>query len=102
MLGLERPTDGVIRYQGAALDVPDRGAMRRYRRAVQLVLQDPTGSLNPRHTVYEAVAEGVRIHQLGDEEARVAGALARCGLRPPSGSSSGTRTSCPAASGSGW
>ena len=81
MLGLERPTDGVIRYQGAALEYRT-GPMRRYRRAVQLVLQDPTGSLNPRHTVYEAVAEGVRIHKLGDEEARVAGALARCGLRP--------------------
>ena len=50
---------------------------------MQLILQDPTGSLNPRHTVYEAVAEGVRIHRLGDEERRVADALARCGLRPP-------------------
>jgi oligopeptide/dipeptide ABC transporter ATP-binding protein len=82
MLGLERPTAGQIRYQGAALEYRT-SALRRYRRAVQLVLQDPTGSLNPRHTVYEAVAEGVRIHRLGDEEARVAGALARCGLRPP-------------------
>ena len=50
---------------------------------MQLILQDPTGSLNPRHTVYEAVAEGVRIHRLGNEERRVADALARCGLRPP-------------------
>jgi peptide/nickel transport system ATP-binding protein len=82
MLGLERPTDGVIRYQGAALEYRT-SALRRYRRAVQLVMQDPTGSLNPRHTVYEAVAEGVRIHRLGNEEVRVAGALARCGLRPP-------------------
>jgi peptide/nickel transport system ATP-binding protein len=82
MLGLERPTDGVIRYQGTALRYRTP-ALRRYRRAVQLVLQDPTGSLNPRHTVYEAVAEGVRIHRLGNEEARVADALARCGLRPP-------------------
>jgi oligopeptide/dipeptide ABC transporter ATP-binding protein len=82
ILGLERPTAGQIRYQGTALSYRTP-ALRRYRRAVQLVLQDPTGSLNPRHTVYEAVAEGVRIHRLGNEEARVAGALARCGLRPP-------------------
>jgi len=51
---------------------------------VQLVLQDPTGSLNPRHTVYEAVAEGLRVHRVeGNEEALVAGALSRAGLRPP-------------------
>jgi peptide/nickel transport system ATP-binding protein len=39
--------------------------------------------LNPRQTVYEAVAEGPRIHKLPDEEAVVASALARAGLRPP-------------------
>jgi ABC-type microcin C transport system duplicated ATPase subunit YejF len=55
-----------------------------YRREVQLVLQDPSGSLNPRHTVYEAVAEGLRVHKVaGDEEALVARALSRAGLRPP-------------------
>jgi oligopeptide/dipeptide ABC transporter ATP-binding protein len=82
MLGLERPTSGEVRYSGRTLSYSSR-ALRRYRRNVQLVLQDPTGSLNPRHTVYEAVAEGVRIHRLDNEEARVADALSRCGLRPP-------------------
>ncbi len=82
MLGLERPTSGQVRFAGRPLSY--RGAaLRGYRRSVQLVLQDPTGSLNPRHTVYEAVAEGVRIHRLDNEESRVADALARCGLRPP-------------------
>ena len=53
------------------------------RRQVQLVFQDPTGALNPRHTVYEAVAEGIRIHGVaGDEGALVAAALGRAGLRP--------------------
>lgn len=82
MLGLERPTAGEVRFAGAPLSYRS-GALRTYRRQAQLVLQDPTGSLNPRHTVYEAVAEGVRIHRLGHEEARVAQALSRCGLRPP-------------------
>jgi oligopeptide/dipeptide ABC transporter ATP-binding protein len=51
---------------------------------VQLVLQDPVGALNPRQSVYESVAEGLRIHRVpGDEEELVAAALARCGLRPP-------------------
>ena len=50
---------------------------------MQLILQDPTGSLNPRHTVYEAVAEGLRVHRVaGDEQAAVAGGLSRAGLRP--------------------
>jgi len=82
LLGLEQPTAGQVRFAGEPLSYRT-GALKAYRRAVQLILQDPTGSLNPRHTVYEAVAEGVRIHRLGDEERRVAGALARCGLRPP-------------------
>jgi peptide/nickel transport system ATP-binding protein len=42
------------------------------------------GSLNPRQTVYEAVAEGLRIQKRpGDEATRVADALSRAGLRPP-------------------
>jgi oligopeptide/dipeptide ABC transporter ATP-binding protein len=82
LLGLERPTSGKVSFAGRPLSYGS-SALRDYRRFVQLVLQDPTASLNPRHTVYEAVAEGVRIHRLDHEEARVAEALARCGLRPP-------------------
>ncbi|TDX08537.1 peptide/nickel transport system ATP-binding protein [Kribbella sp. VKM Ac-2566] len=82
LLGLERPTSGQISYDGTSLSYSGR-ALRAFRREVQLVLQDPMGSLNPRHTVYEAVAEGPRIHRLPDEEAVVADALARAGLRPP-------------------
>jgi ABC-type dipeptide/oligopeptide/nickel transport system ATPase component len=51
---------------------------------VQLVLQDPTSALNPRHSVYEAVAEGLRIHRVeGDETSSVAEALSQAELRPP-------------------
>jgi peptide/nickel transport system ATP-binding protein len=58
--------------------------LKAYRKHVQLVLQDPTGALNPRQSVYESVAEGLRIHGIsGNEEAMVAAALSRCGLRPP-------------------
>ncbi|WP_427884927.1 ABC transporter ATP-binding protein [Kribbella sp. GL6] len=82
LLGLERPAKGHITYDGTPLNYSTR-ALRAFRRQVQLVLQDPMGSLNPRHTVYEAVAEGPRIHGLPDEESIVASALARAGLRPP-------------------
>jgi len=83
ILGLERPVEGEVRFRGAPLAY-DNAALRRYRRAVQMVFQDPTGSLNPRQTIYEAVAEGLRIQKVGgDEVVRVADALSRAGLRPP-------------------
>jgi len=80
ILGLERPSAGEVRFKGASLG----RSLRDYRRRVQMVFQDPTGALNPRQTVYEAVAEGLRIHRIhDDEEGRVARALALSGLRPP-------------------
>ncbi|MFI6880863.1 oligopeptide/dipeptide ABC transporter ATP-binding protein [Streptomyces sp. NPDC050400] len=83
LLGLERPTSGQVTFGGKPLDYASR-ALKAYRKRVQLVLQDPSGSLNPRHTVYDAVAEGLRIHGYpGDEREAVSNALSRAGLRPP-------------------
>ncbi len=83
ILGLHPPTSGTIRYAGAELP-RSRAGLKAYRRQVQFVLQDPTASLNPKHTVYEAVAEGVRIHKLpGDERERVATAMRQAELTPP-------------------
>jgi peptide/nickel transport system ATP-binding protein len=82
LLGLRRPDTGRVLFDGVPLPRTTRG-LRAYRRQVQFVPQDPTGALNPRHTVYEAVAEGLRIHRVpGDEQALVAEALAAAGLRP--------------------
>jgi peptide/nickel transport system ATP-binding protein len=82
LLGLQRPDSGRVLFDGVPLPSSTRG-LRRYRRDVQLVPQDPTGALNPRHTVYEAVAEGLRIHRVaGDERELVAQALGLAGLRP--------------------
>ncbi|HEV2780242.1 MAG TPA: ABC transporter ATP-binding protein [Actinophytocola sp.] len=83
ILGLQKPTAGQVIFAGEPIPTTSRG-LRAYRRQVQLVLQDPTSALNPRHTVYEAVAEGLRIHRLaGDEHERVAEALRNAELRPP-------------------
>jgi len=83
VLGLQQPTSGSIRYAGEALP-RSRAGLKAYRRKVQFVLQDPSASLNPKHTVYEAVAEGIRIHRLpGDERDRVAAALTQAELTPP-------------------
>jgi oligopeptide/dipeptide ABC transporter ATP-binding protein len=92
MLGLEQPTAGEVAYDGRALGY-DRRYLRNYRRKVQLILQDPTGALNPRQSVYESVAEGIRIHKMVNvyrsagervtETDLVAKALSQAGMRPP-------------------
>ncbi len=83
ILGLVLPTAGSVVHLGEPLEYSS-SALKAYRRRVQLVLQDPSGALNPRHTVYEAVAEGLRIHKVpGNEQELVAQALSRAGLRPP-------------------
>ncbi len=83
ILGLQPPTSGQIRFEGRELP-RGRAGLKSYRRQVQFVLQDPSASLNPKHSVYEAVAEGIRIHRLpGDEAKRVETALTQAELTPP-------------------
>ncbi|CAN5725019.1 ABC transporter ATP-binding protein [soil metagenome] len=79
LMGLQKPTGGRVLFDGEPIN-----DLRAYRRRVQMIFQDPTGALNPRQTIYESVAEGLRIHRVhGDEEERVARALSQAGLRPP-------------------
>jgi peptide/nickel transport system ATP-binding protein len=92
LLGLEQPATGTVSYNDQQLGYSSR-ALRAYRRRVQLILQDPSGSLNPRQTVYESVAEGLRIHRLVDRHRKagatvseidlVGAALSKAGMRPP-------------------
>jgi oligopeptide/dipeptide ABC transporter ATP-binding protein len=81
IMGLEQPRSGRILFEGEPIG---RKGFRTYRRKVQIVFQDPAGALNPRQTIYESVAEGLRVHGLVEsEEDRVGRALASAGLRPP-------------------
>ncbi|MFT4884006.1 MAG: peptide/nickel transport system ATP-binding protein, partial [Natronomonas sp.] len=83
MLRMEEPTGGEIRFDGEDVLEYDAADLRRYRRRVQLVLQDPDSAFNPRMTVGEAVGEPLRVHGLSDSERRreiVADALERVGL----------------------
>jgi peptide/nickel transport system ATP-binding protein len=88
ILGLIQPDEGTISFRGTKLPT-DTKALRPFRREVQMVFQDPTASLNPRQTIYESVAEGLRIHRIHEgpdgetEEQLVARALSRAGMRPP-------------------
>ena len=83
IMGLREPASGEIRFRGEPLRY-GRAALREHRRHAQMIFQDPSGALNARQTIYEAVAEGVRIQGIaGVEEQIVAEALSNAGLRPP-------------------
>ncbi len=57
LLGLTRPTSGEVLFEGAPLDPRDREQLRRFRRTVQPVFQDPYSSLDPRQSVGRIVGE---------------------------------------------
>ena len=84
LMGLQ-PADPGSEILFGGVPVPTRGrALRKFRSQVQLVLQDPWAALNPKHSVYESVAEGLRVqHYSGDERERVAQSLAEAELTPP-------------------
>jgi peptide/nickel transport system ATP-binding protein len=83
LVGLVKPDSGEIRYDGAPVKFSPR-ALKQHRRRAQLILQDPGGSLNPRQNIFDAVAEGPRLHGLRDNlTQRVRDALARAGLPEP-------------------
>ena len=63
VLHVEVPTSGAIRFEGASLDGLDRDGLRRYRRSVQAVFQDPYASLDPRMRVRSIVGEPLVINE---------------------------------------
>lgn len=77
--GLLNSWSGVIEIEGVPLG--RRRPMSFYRR-VQMVFQDPYGSLHPRHTVDRTLKEPVAIHKLGDANRRVEQVLREVGLGP--------------------
>jgi microcin C transport system ATP-binding protein len=87
LLRLERST-GDIRFDGRDLQGLSTDALRPLRSEMQVVFQDPYGSLSPRMAVGEIVAEGLRIHEPGlsaaERDARVVEALTEVGLDPES------------------
>jgi oligopeptide/dipeptide ABC transporter ATP-binding protein len=85
VLLLERPTGGIMRFEGQDLQDLDGGSLRAYRRSVQAVFQDPYASLNPRMSAGEIVGEPLIIHDVGTPQERrdkVAALFERVGLRP--------------------
>lgn len=84
-LRLIEPDTGEILFDGQDLRKLSARDLRARRRDMQLIFQDPFGSLDPRMTVEDAVAEPLRLHGIvprAGEAARVAELLSRVGLRP--------------------
>lgn len=84
------PTSGVIEYKGRDIqDIVSRDDLMHYREGVQMVWQDPFGSLNPTHTIFHHIARPLLIHKKvtpGNKkelEERVYELLEQVGLIPP-------------------
>ncbi len=85
ILRLIRPTAGRVLFKGEAVMAMDAAAERRMRRQMQMIFQDPFGSLNPRLTVERIVEEPLLTHRAGsgsERRARVAEMLRTVGLLP--------------------
>lgn len=85
ILRLIEPTDGAVRFSGSEIFSLDAGDMRSMRRHMQIVFQDPYGSLNPRMNVETIVGEPLVIHggmNARERDTRIAELLAKVGLDP--------------------
>jgi oligopeptide transport system ATP-binding protein len=85
ILQLLKPTAGTVRFQGKELTTLGREGIRRARRDMQIVFQDPYSSLDPRMTVGDIVSEPLEVHSVGtrrNRRARVRELLDVVGFNP--------------------
>ncbi|MBJ7604624.1 MAG: ATP-binding cassette domain-containing protein [Candidatus Dormibacteraeota bacterium] len=85
LLRLVEPTAGSIQFEGQDLMKLRGSALKAKRRDMQLIFQDPVGSLDPRMTVRQIIGEGLQAHGIDrgrQREDRVKEVLERVGLRP--------------------
>lgn len=83
ILRLIEPTSGVVRFRGLDVSACSSRDLRRLRREMQMVFQDPYSSLNPRMTVEQIVAEPLIVHRMAsrsEARERALKLLDRCGL----------------------
>jgi peptide/nickel transport system ATP-binding protein/oligopeptide transport system ATP-binding protein len=82
VMRLVEPDAGEVRLDGRDFARLSGRALREARRRMQMVFQDPFGSLNPRHRAGAIIAEPMKVHGLPDAKARVAELLRLVGLSP--------------------
>jgi peptide/nickel transport system ATP-binding protein/oligopeptide transport system ATP-binding protein len=83
ILRLIEPTSGSVHFAGADITALSQSELKTLRRSMQIVFQDPYSSLDPRKTIGESVAEGLKIHRVGsarEQHERVLELLHRVGL----------------------
>ncbi len=83
ILRLETATAGTVRFEGADIMAMGPSEMRRYRKKMQIIFQDPYASLNPREKVREVLTHPLRLHRIGsasEHEDRAAALLEKVGL----------------------
>lgn len=69
VLLLEKPTAGEIYYNGIDITKLKKEEIRKLRREIQIIFQDPYSSLNPRHTVAQIITEPMQVHKIGQNKA---------------------------------
>ncbi|MFZ4664043.1 MAG: ABC transporter ATP-binding protein [Caldilineaceae bacterium] len=86
ILQLHRPTGGAVLFEGKDLTKTGGEDLRKMRRRMQMIFQDPYASLNPRMTVGSIIGEPLEVHGIGsgrkDRQERVQGLLKTVGLNP--------------------
>jgi oligopeptide/dipeptide ABC transporter ATP-binding protein len=85
ILRLIEPTAGTVTFSGTDVLRLKGGDLRRLRRQMQIIFQDPFSSLNPRMSIGAIIREGLTIHRIAEgaaAEARVKQLLSEVGLRP--------------------
>jgi oligopeptide/dipeptide ABC transporter ATP-binding protein len=88
ILRLEQPTSGRIVFEGVDIASIPAPEMKKLRRRIQIIFQDPYSSLNPRKTVQSILMEPLTIHGIGtraERYERVAALMEEVGLRPEYG-----------------
>lgn len=70
LMRLLEPTEGKVFFDGKELTSISSADMRKMRRDIQMVFQDPYASLNPRHTIEKILMEPLNVHNIGDPKDR--------------------------------
>lgn len=83
ILRLEEPTSGTVAFDGTDITTLDRNQMRRFRKRMQIVFQDPYASLNPREKISTILGHALALHKIGEpseREDRIVALLEQVGL----------------------
>ncbi len=83
ILFLQQPTSGDVYFEGERIDPQDAALMRRRRKQLQIIFQDPNSSLNPRMTVGQTLGEALAFHKMtvnGNRERAIRELLETVGL----------------------